>query len=254
MSQKQNPSKMTDEDFDDIITNISNSSENGTLKKKKILAIFAVLFFIAFMVITTFVIGYPFIKFIEKPEQFRSWLSIFGILGDLVYILIVALQVIIAIIPGEPFEFFAGIAFGVFKGTLLCLVGATIGTAAVFLLVRKFGIAICNLFFSVEKLKNLKFLKNTKKNKNLLFIIFLLPGTPKDLITFFIGLTDIKISEWLIISTIARIPSVITSVICGNNIENGDYKTAIIVFAVTALISIGGMSIYHLILKFKNKK
>lgn len=228
--------------------------EEKNIKRKKIFAAGVVVLFIVFMVAVTVVVGYPLIQFVKEPERFRNWLDGFGFWGDIIYILILVFQVVIAIIPGEPFEIFAGVAFGVFRGTLLCLVGALIGTVIVFALVRKFGVMIFDLFFSREKMNNLRFLRNTKKNKLLIFFIFLLPGTPKDLLTFFIGLTDMKLSEWLIISTVARIPSVITSVIGGSTIEQEKYGISIIVFSITIAISIIGLFIYNGIIKMKNKR
>lgn len=234
--------------------NMANINNNAEMKRKKIFAAAVIALLIIFMVIVTFAVGYPLIRFIKEPDEFRSLLDRFGLFGDIIFLLIIVFQVVIAIIPGEPFEVFAGIAFGVIRGTTLCLIGALCGTAIVFLLVRKFGVMVFELFFSREKMNNLRFLRNTQKNKLLLFFIFLLPGTPKDLLTFFIGLTDIKLSEWLVISTVARIPSVITSVICGSTIENEEYGTAVIVFGVTVIISIIGLSIYNAIIKHKNKK
>ncbi len=233
---------------------MSNKGNEIEMKRKKIFAAAVVVLLIVFMVIVTIAVGYPLIQFIKEPDEFRALLDSFGLLGDIIFLLIVVFQVVIAIIPGEPFEVFAGIAFGVIRGTTLCLAGALVGTVIVFLLVRKFGVMVFELFFSREKMNNLRFLRNTQKNKLLLFFIFLLPGTPKDLLTFFIGLTDIKLSEWLIISTVARIPSVITSVICGSTIENEEYGMAIIVFSVTVIISIIGLLIYNAIIKHKNKK
>lgn len=103
----------------------------------------------------------------------------------------------------------AGYAFGVVEATILCTIGSIIGCAIVFWLARKFGVKFVEAFFSIEKIQNLKFLHDERKRDILSFIIFLIPGMPKDLISYFMGLTDIKLSRWLVISTIARIPAII---------------------------------------------
>jgi uncharacterized membrane protein YdjX (TVP38/TMEM64 family) len=82
----------------------------------------------------------------------------------------------------------------------------------------------------------------------------LIPGTPKDLLSYFVGLTEMKLSEWLIITTIARIPSVATSTIGGNALGEGNYITAITVFAITAVVSILGILIYNYITKKRENK
>lgn len=81
----------------------------------------------------------------------------------------------------------------------------------------------------------------------LTFILMFIPGTPKDLISYFVGLTDMKLYEWLIISTIARIPSIVTSTIGGSALAEKNYKFAVIVFVIAAIISIAGIVIYNLI-------
>ena len=81
----------------------------------------------------------------------------------------------------------------------------------------------------------------------------MLPGTPKDLLTFFMGLTNIKLTEWLIISTVARIPSVITSVIGGNTLQEGDYMLSALVFGITIALSVAGILIYNSSIKAKNR-
>ena len=231
-------------------------SENKTkndIKKKRILALIVVMSAILFMAVVTVFVGAPIIRFVKQPDLFREWINGFGFFGEVIFVLLLVFQVVIAIIPGEPFEIFAGYGFGVVNGTVFCLIGALIGTIIIFCAVRKWGVPIFELFFSREKMNNLKFLKNTDKNKVLIFFIFMLPGTPKDLLTFFMGLTDIKLTEWLVISTIARIPSVITSVIGGNTLQDGNYLLSATVFGVTIILSGFGVLIYNLIIKAKNK-
>lgn len=75
----------------------------------------------------------------------------------------VALQVIFAIIPGEPLEIGAGYAFGALEGTVLCVIGGLLGSLVVFAFVRTFGVRVVELFFPIEKINNLKFLKNAKR-------------------------------------------------------------------------------------------
>lgn len=82
----------------------------------------------------------------------------------------------------------------------------------------------------------------------------MIPGTPKDILTYFIGLTPMKLSVWLLITATARIPSVITSTIGGDALGMENYKFAIIVFIITAVISIAGILIYRYIQKRLDKK
>ncbi len=215
-----------------------------TVKQKRIISIIIILLLICFTGAVAFFIGKPLVKFVGSPELFRNFVESRGILGKIAFIGMVIFQVVIAVVPGEPFEIGAGYAFGIFEGTLLCLIGILVGSMLVFGLVRSLGVRIVEVFFSIDKIRSLKFIENSKKLNLISFIVFLIPGTPKDLLSYFVGLTEMKFSSWIFICTVARIPSVITSVISGNALGIKNYKLACIFFGVTALISIIGIIIY----------
>ncbi len=213
--------------------------------KSKTVGIIITVIAIALMISIAVFIGGPLTRFVSEPERFREWVNQKGFLSNLAFILMVFFQVVIAIVPGEPFEIGAGYAFGAIKGTILCEIGILLGTLTVFLLVRKFGIKLVNLFFSGKELKTLNFLKNNKRRELLILLIFIFPGTPKDLLSYFVGLTDIKLKNWLIITFITRIPSVVTSTVGGDALGTKKYIFAIIVFAITLTISLVGYLIYY---------
>ena len=212
---------------------------------KKILGITSVIVFMLLMLAVFYFIGRPLVRYIGDPERFRGWVDSHGLMGRLAFIGVLILQVFFAIIPGEPFEIFAGYAFGIIEGTLLCMLGITLGSILVFLFVRHFGIKAVETFFPREKIDSLKYINNSRKLNTLVFIVFLIPGTPKDLLCYFVGLTRMKLSTWILITTVARIPSIITSTIGGDALGLQNYVFAFIVFAVTFLISGIGLFIYN---------
>ncbi|MBE7021027.1 MAG: TVP38/TMEM64 family protein [Ruminococcaceae bacterium] len=220
-------------------------------KNKKILSVFlltAMLMFIALLCISFKDELYSVVK---NPEGFREWVDNKGMYARIIYILMVIFQVIVAIIPGEPFELAAGYAFGAVEGTVLSLLAITLGSVLVFLLVRNFGMKLVKLFFNEEKINSLQFLKTSKKKLIIIFLIMLVPGTPKDLVCYYAGLTDMKLYEWLYISFFARIPSVLTSTLSGNLLGTQSYLGAVILMAATAVLCIGGMLIYYRITEKK---
>ena len=225
-----------------------------TDKHKKILSIISLIFFLLFMVAVFLLVGIPMIRFVEDPAQYRTWIDGKGLLAQLSFIGMVFFQVIIAIIPGEPLEICAGYAFGMLEGTLLCIIGIALGSAAIFLLVRTLGVKLVEVFFSVEKIRSMRFLRDARKRNTLTFAVMLIPGTPKDLISYFIGLTDMKLHEWIVISTIARIPSIVTSTLGGSALAKQNYLFAAIIFVVTAVISIIGILIYNKISRRREEK
>lgn len=209
------------------------------IRRRRIISILSlVAIFVIFSLIAYFV-GFPLVRqFRESPENFRRYVKSHGVWAPLLMMGIMALQVIVAIIPGEPFEIGAGFVFGWFQGTLWCLLGCAGASALVYLAVRKWGVKLVEAFFPRERILRFSFLQNEKKLDLLVFIIFLIPGTPKDLITYLVGLTPMKLPAFLLISTLARIPSVVSSCMTGNFAQNQRYLAAGITYAVTLLISI----------------
>ena len=223
-------------------------------KTKKILSLVMISLALVFAGAVTWYVGRPMVRFVEDPEQFRLWVDAHGIWSRLAFVGMVVFQVLIAVIPGEPIEIGGGYAFGFWEGTLWCVVGIGIGSVLIFALVRRFGVRLVELFFSMEKIRSLKFLQNDRRRDTIAFVIFLLPGTPKDLVSYFVGLTPMKLSTWLFISMVARLPSVVTSTAGGSALSSQNYITALVVFAVAAGLSIGGWVLYNWFMKRRQKK
>jgi uncharacterized membrane protein YdjX (TVP38/TMEM64 family) len=79
----------------------------------------------------------------------------------------------------------------------------------------------------------------------LAFLIFFIPGTPKDILTYFVGLTGMRFSTWMLISGVARVPSVATSVMGGNVLNLQKYTHAAAILVATLIISVVGVLIYR---------
>lgn len=194
-------------------------------------------------------VGSPLIRVVSDPPAFREWVDSHGLYSRLAFMGMVILQILVAVIPGEPFEIAAGYAFGAVEGTILCLAATTLGSLLTFWLVRRFGIRLVRIFFTEEQLASVRFLKFSQKRDFLFFIVYMLPGTPKDLLGFFAGLTDIRFGTWLLICSVGRFPSVVTSTVGGNALGTERYWLALVVFAVTLVITALGYLIYRAIQK-----
>ena len=101
------------------------------------------------------------------------------------------------------------------------------------------------LAFRREKLEKLKFLQSSPKRDALFWLVFMVPGTPKDLLCYFAGLTDLSWGKWLLLCTVGRLPSVLTSTIGGDALGVKDYQFAMLVFAATLAVSAVGLLIYR---------
>lgn len=189
--------------------------------------------------------GKPLITFVSEPEQFRLWVDGHGIGGRLAFLGMVVLQIFVAVIPGEPLEIAAGYAFGFLEGTSLCLLGMTVGGILVFAFVRQFGVMAVEVFFPRKKIEAVGFFQNHRRVLLVTILLFLLPGTPKDLLSYVAGLSKIRFREWLLITSICRLPSVVTSTMGGNALGSGEISHAVIIFAATICISLAGLAIYQ---------
>lgn len=184
-----------------------------------------------------------------SQEDFRDYIRSFGALGWLVLLCLQILQVFIALIPGEIVESAAGFAFGPVVGTLVCYIGIVIASILIFWLTRRYGVRLVEVFVARERINELRFLNTAKKRNALLFFLYFIPGTPKDLLTYFAGLTDIRFREFLVISLIARIPSILSSTFGGHMLGNENYWGAVLLYSVTGMISIAGLIVYNTLAK-----
>lgn len=214
-------------------------------KGQKTAAIISIAVFVIVLVLLTIFVGGPILKTLGDPASFRAWVDERGFWGRVLFVGVIVLQVIIAFIPAEPLEIAAGYAFGAVWGTLLDWLGLVIGTTIVFLFVRKIGVKAVEVFFPREKIDSVKYLNNEKALNATAFILFLIPGTPKDLLTYIAGLTKIRLLPWIVLTSIARIPSIVTSTISGNALGLEKYGLAIGVFAATAVVSGAGILLYR---------
>ena len=191
----------------------------------------------------------------EKGQiEFKNKIDKSGAFGVIILLGIQILQIFLFIIPGEPIEILAGMCYGTFWGTVFIIFSNFCVSTLIFLLVRRLGKRFVYNFSDkqkVQKILNSKLFQNPKKIEYILLILFLIPGTPKDLIVYISGLLPIKFSRFIIISTFARFPSVISSTLAGANIAVGDWKSSIILYAtIIAMVAI----LVYIINKFDNDK
>lgn len=181
------------------------------------------------------------IAFRDKVESSGFWgmLSLFGLQVANIFLIVV---------PGEPIEIIAGMCYGAFWGTIFVMVSACIITIGIFFLVRKLGRKFVYDFCSkerIEKIENSKLFKTPKKIEMIMLILFLIPGTPKDLLVYLGGLLPIKASRFILISTLARIPSIISSTIAGDQLAVGQWQLGLILYAAIIVLVLIIIFIYN---------
>ncbi len=206
------------------------------MSRKKKIKIFKILLM---AVVLTLFIGitvylFPVMKNLSTVEgqvAFKEKVDNSGMMGMLSLFGLQIAQIFLIIVPGEPIEILAGMCYGGLWGTVFIMVSAAIISITIYLLVRKFGRKFVYDFCDekkVSKIENSKLFQNPKKIELIMLILFLIPGTPKDLLVYVAGLLPIKPIKFILISTFARFPSVITSTLAGDRLAIGDWKMSII--------------------------
>lgn len=145
-----------------------------------------------------------------------------------------------------------GDLFGGFFGVVWCTVGALIGTVIVFFLVRKFGRPFVYKIFPKQKLDDVKILNDEKKLTLTVFLLFVIPGTPKDFLTYIAGLTKIKPMKFFLTAVSARIPAMTCSVLIGANLGKGRFLVSFIIFGAIIILSVIGYFLKNKIFKYKD--
>lgn len=197
----------------------------------------------------------PFMKDLSTTDgqiAFKNKISSMGFAGVLLLFSLQILQILLVVLPGEPFEVLAGMCYGTWGGWLFITLSVFITTTIIFFSVRKLGQKYLYNFFKkekVEKIMNSKLLKNETNLEIILCLVFLLPGTPKDLFVYLGGLLPVKPLRFILISTLVRFPAVITSTMVGANISNGNWKISLIIYLVTFIVT----AIFMIMLKVKDK-
>jgi uncharacterized membrane protein YdjX (TVP38/TMEM64 family) len=173
--------------------------------------------------------------------EFKENISQMGFKGVFIVLGLQVLQIVVAVLPGQPIELISGMLYGTLGGTLLCTSGIFIGVLIVFFLVRKFGIEFMQLFFSkekIDKIRNSSIFEDSTRFEIILFLIFLTPIFPKDIFIYIGGITKIKAKRFIAIATFARIPGQMLGVYTGSKISQGNYLMPILIYVIVALIGI----------------
>lgn len=224
---------------------MNNKIDEKEIKKHKLLInIIGIILFIGICALLLILIAPNFKDYIEDPIKFKEYISDNGFIGIIIFLFVQILQIVVSIIPGEMIEIAAGITFGWFLGLILCLIGVALATSLIFVVCKKLGKPYIDKLVGNGKLKLFDKLNSSTKRDTIIFIIFLIPGIPKDLLVYAAAFFDIKLSKFLLLSIPARIPSIITSTIAGQYILEGNYKPVIIIFAVMIVITILGYLLY----------
>lgn len=197
--------------------------------------------FLVFMAAVTIAM-IPMIKLLRTPvgrHRLEAFIRSYKTFGILIFLFIQALQVVIALIP--PIQLLGGVLFGGLGGGILSILGVWLGTAAVFGLVRLFGTPLVEAIVDKKNIKKFKFFEDEERLEHILFILFLIPGTPKDSLAYLVPLTKIDFKSFMLYVMPARIPAIILTTFLGSSIRGGHKITAAILAGVFVSLAVLGL-------------
>jgi uncharacterized membrane protein YdjX (TVP38/TMEM64 family) len=194
---------------------------------------------------------------LEDHRRLKRFICSFGTFSPLAYILLQIVQVIVAPIPGGAIEFLGGYLFGVEAGFVYSMIGLFLGSWFAFALARIFEKWAVEKFVSPETLKKFDYLIG-HEGVILSFLLFLIPGFPKDALCYILGLTPMHLGIFLTISTIGRVPGTLIANLQGAKAFDHQYRTFLILSGISALVILAFYiyhdEIHHLVKRLKKMK
>lgn len=182
------------------------------------------------------------LAWLADARAVRAFVSDHAFVSRLAMLGINIVQVLLGFLPGEPVELASGYAFGFWEGTALCLVASGLATSMIYWATRRWGWKLVGLFFDRSLFDRFSWLKSAKRLELIMLIVFLIPGTPKDFLTYFAGLTNMRFLPVVLIATFGRIPSIVTSTIAASAVGSGNWPLVACTLVASAfLLAVGGL-------------
>ncbi|MCD8094659.1 MAG: VTT domain-containing protein [Ruminococcus sp.] len=182
-------------------------------------------------------------------QQIASYNSLTGLI---IFLGIQIVQVIVAVIPAV--QVVGGLLYGWFFGGILSFIGILIGTLLVWGFVKKMGAPLVEAVISEKNIRSFKFLEDDRKLIFVLIILYVIPGIPKDVVTYIVPLTKVKMKDFFLYVIPFRLPAIFLSTAFGSNAASGNYTAAIVIVSIIIVIVLVGLMFKDKILAFFNKK
>ena len=194
---------------------------------------------VAVLIVGLILLWEPAVQLFNERHVIEEFIMSFGMWAPLFFIILQIAQVVLAPIPGNAVSFVGGYLFG-WWGLLMTVVGSTIGFVLVVLLSRKFGRPLVEKIFKKDQIAKFDYI--IKKNGTVaLFLIFLFPFFPDDLLSYLAGLTKIKMRKLIVICIAGRFPGYLLLNLVGSGVNSGDVD---LIVGITSVVLVIGMLLF----------
>ncbi len=174
-------------------------------------------------------------RYFFSLKRLKLFVASFGPYAAPVYVLLQCMQVIIAPIPGELTGFVGGLLFGVWEGTLLSTIGLTIGSLVAFAIGRLLGAGFVHKIVKQEYIDRFDYFI-THKGLYITWMLFILPGFPKDSLCYLLGLTSMRYIDLILLNVLGRLPGTLMLVLQGSAVRRGHYQEFSIYLVGSAIL------------------
>lgn len=203
---------------------------------RRVLALLAYPLLFAAMVVLILVFREQLWAVATAPDELREWVRGFGVVAPLVFIAVQVVQVVIFVVPGEVPQIASGYLFGIAGGLALTSVGIALGSGLAFLASRLLGTEFLSAILPAEKLDRLRRVAASPRATITFFLFFLIPGIPKDLLCYVAGLSRMRFTVFIAISTVGRLPGIVGSVVMGDAAAGQRWLFAGVVMAIAVVL------------------
>ena len=184
---------------------------------------------------------WPYIHMMFEPggiDQVIDSVRNAGPMGFLILLALQFLQIVVAFIPGEATQMAAGMLYGPWIGGLVILLGSILSSAFVFMVVHRVGAPFVKDMVSEKWMEKFESFERSGKLELIVFVLFLIPGMPKDIFTYLVPLTDMRMRTFLLLSNIGRIPGILVSTYAASGLVDGNVWQSIVILAVLAVVAV----------------
>ncbi len=213
----------------------------NTERKRRIVVLTSYFVVITAAVALLFVFRTELWRMFSTPERIEATIDRSGLIAPIAFMAVQFVQVVIFIIPGDIVQIAGGYLFGIGGGILFSIIGITLGSAFNFYLARIFGIPFLRYLFKEEQLAKFERITHSPRAQIAFFLLFVIPGIPKDILCYVAGLSPLKFVAFLLISATGRLPGIIGSAGMGNAAASKEWVVAIVIFAVAVVLFIAGL-------------
>ncbi|MGL4484893.1 MAG: TVP38/TMEM64 family protein [Anaerovoracaceae bacterium] len=183
-----------------------------------------------------FIFHYDLITSFKNIKEVEAFVMQYESISALVVLGLQVFQIIVSLLPGQWIQMIAGYLWGAGIGYLLSVAGAFIGTTASFFIAKGLGKDAVHIMFGEKKMANIEARLNSKRAFVIIFLMYLIPGFPKDLIPYAAGVSDVKYPMFILVSLIGRSPAMLGSIIIGSQLAAGSYTIVIILSIIAAIL------------------